>query len=337
MIEDIQEIWHLLDTLNPIVDHLKIQELANIELDTGHILLGLDAQRHRHLLIPVPTKTKIVSDRRSSGVQIMPHPLLDGETLRLFVDLVCLKPHLHEIFSILVNEIVDIIREDSSKPDYICRQVLDRWRELLEREPSTLLEIEKLVGLFGELYFLRAMVQRNPNAIRYWTGPKGARHDFSMGSLAIEIKSTLSRHGLFVEVHGYEQLEPLQGGKLYLTVLRFEQGPSLGESLPELIESLVQYGGDRYRLFHLLAQVGIDTYSLSEYKEIRFHLREQRIYEVNEEFPRIISSSFIDGKLPKGVLKLAYQIDLSGEPPKPLDHTATDILFGELDSLIEGL
>jgi hypothetical protein len=332
-----QEMWGLLETAEPTADQLRVREVTSIELATGQILLGLDIHRCRHLLIPVAHNTRITADRRSSGVQIVAHPLLDRGQLQPFVDLVCLKPHLHELFSILVNEVLDLLKKDSSRPDQTCRQVLDRWRELLEREPSGLLGIEKLVGLFGELWFLREMVQRNPNAVRYWTGPRGSRHDFSVGTLAIEAKSTLSQRGRFVEIHGHQQLEPPDKGELYLTILKLEQVPALGESLPELIESIMQQGGDRYTLLNLIAQVDVGLLTLDEYKDIRFRLNENRIYEVNGEFPRIISNSFVDGTLPNGVIKLTYQIDLSTEPPVPLDSSAVVQLFTELSSVMDTL
>lgn len=337
MIEDVQEMWGLLETAGPIADQLRVRELTSIELAVGRILLGLDIHHRRHLLIPVAQNKRITADQRSSGVQIVAHPLLDRGALQPFVDLVCLKPHLHELFSILVNEVLDLLKKDPFRPDEVCRQVLDRWRELLEREPTGSVGIEKLVGLFGELWFLREMVQRNPNAVRCWTGPRGARHDFSIGSLAVEIKSTLSRRGRFVEIHGHEQLEPPENGELYLVVLKLEQEPASGQSLPELVESIVQYGGDRHTLLQLLAQVDIRLLTLGEYKDIRFRLYESRIYKVNDEFPRITSNSFLGGVLPQGVISLAYQVDLSSEPPEPLSEGKVVKFFTELSSRMDTL
>lgn len=337
MIEDVQEMWGLLETASPTADQLRVREVTSIELAAGRILLGLDIHRHRHLLIPVAQNTRITVDQRSSGVQIVAHPLLDRGELQPFVDLVCLKPHLHELFSILVSEVLDLLKKGPFRPDDVCRQVLDRWRELLEREPTDSVGIEKLVGLFGELWVLREMVKRNPNAVRCWTGPKGARHDFSIGGLAVEVKSTLSRRGRFVEIHGHEQLEPPENGGLYLGVLKLEQEPVSGESLPELVESIVQYGGDRYMLLQLLAEVDVRLLALSEYKDIRFRLYESRIYEVNDEFPRITSHSFVGGVLPQGVISLAYQIDLSREPPEPLSESVVVTLLTELSSRMDTL
>jgi hypothetical protein len=337
VIEDVQEMWELLETANLTADQLRVREVTSIELATGRILLGLDTLHRRHLLIPVAQNTRIAADHRSSGVQIVAHPLLDRGALRPFVDLVCLKPHLHELFSILVSEVLDLLKKDPIRPDQVCRLVLDRWRELLEGELAGTVGIEKLVGLFGELWFLREMVQRTSNAVHCWTGPRGARHDFSIGNLAVEIKSTLSRRGRFVEIHGHKQLEQPENGELYLGVLKLEQEPLLGESLPELVKSIIQQGGDRFTLLQLLAQVDVRLLSLSEYKDIRFHLYESRIYKVNDAFPRITSNSFVGGVLPQGVISLAYQVDLSNEPPEPLNESAVVTLLTELSSRIDTL
>ncbi len=332
MIEDVQEIWGLLEASGPSMDQFRVREVMNIELVAGRILLGLDNHHHRHLLIPVPQNTRLVTDRRSSGVQIVAHPLVDAGTLRTFVDLVCLKPHLQEMFSILVNEVLEMLKKNSSQPDQTCHQVLQRWRELLERDPSNLVGIEKLVGVFGELWFLREVTQRNPSAVQYWIGPRGSRHDFAFGTLAVEVKSTLSRRGRFVEIHGLQQLEAPENGHLFLAVLEFEQLPTSGESLRELVESIVSLGGDRYTLLNLLAQVDVSLLTLDAYNDISFRVYESRIYEVKDGFPRITSDSFTEGTLPKGVIKLTYQIDLSIEPPAPLNGGAVEKLYTELDA-----
>jgi hypothetical protein len=233
--------------------------------------------------------------------------------------------------------VLSLLQENLSRPDLICHQVLDRWRELLEHVSSNVLGMEKLIGLFGELWFLREMVQRHPKAVGYWTGPKGSRHDFSIGAFAIEVKTTLSRHGRFIEIHGHQQLEPPEDGKLYLVVIKLEQVPALGENLPELVESIIQSGGDRYTIFNLMAQIDTSLLQLNDYKDIRFRLYERRIYEVNDSFPRVISESFIGGTLPNGVLKLNYQIDLSNEVPEPLNNNVVEELFLELSSRIDAL
>lgn len=322
--------WDLLEILEAPADELRVREIENIKITAGQILIGLDALGHRHLLIPVDPGTRIIEDRRSNGVQITSHPLLDRNKLRLFVDLVCLKPHLHELFSIIIGEVLELLKSDDSRPDLTCRKVLDQWRELLEREFVGQVRIEKLVGLFGELWHLREVVRCDPNAVYCWTGPRGRRHDLSTNRVALEVKASLSSQGRFFEIHGHEQLEPPINGRLYLAAMKLVQVPASGESLQEIVESIVILGGDRNTLLALLIQTGIGNNELNRSKNIRFSVVENRVYEVGEGFPRIISASFTYGSLPSGVVKLTYQIDLSTEPPYPLDKNAVGKLYASM-------
>lgn len=337
MIENVQEVWELLKASGPLMDQLRVREVMNIEYASGRILLGLDIQGHRHLLIPVTQNTRIIADRHSSGVQIVAHPLVDDGVLRTFVDLVCLKPHLQEIFSVLVNEVLEVLKNNPSRPDQICHQVLQRWRELLDREPAERVGIEKLIGVFGELWFLREVVRKNHNAVHYWLGPKGSRHDFAFGTNSVEVKTTLSRHGRFVEIHGHGQLEAPENGYLHLVVLKLEQSPISGETLQELVESIVLLGGDRYTLLNLLARVDTSLLALDAYKDMSFRIHESRFYAVEDGFPRITSKSFTKSILPQGVIKINYQIDLSTEPPTPLAEDAIEELYIKLDTAMKTL
>jgi len=178
-----------------------------------------------------------------------------------------------------------------------------------------LLGLEKLIGIFGELWFLRELVKHEPIVVHCWTGPKGYHYDLFIGKFAIEVKTTQSRHDLFIEIHGNQQLEPPENGQLYMVVVRVEQTTSSGESIPELVDAIVSLGGDHQTLLSLLAQIDPSLLAFDSYRDTRFSVLESRIYEVNAEFPRLTSESFVDNVLPAGVIILDYQIDLSTIPP----------------------
>lgn len=332
MTRDALNVWDLLDTLMPMSHGLQVREETQIEGSYGPLLFGLDTQRRRHLLIPVAPDINITEDRHSSGVQMLAHTLDDDGVKKRFVDLVCLKPHLNELFSIITDEVLSHLKDDLIRPDQICHQVLERWRELLERDQTDLPGIGKIVGLFGELWFLRELVKSNPSAVQCWAGPKGHRHDFSINKYAIEVKTTQSRHGLFVEVHGYKQLEAPENGLLYLVVVRVEQTTSAGESVPNLVDSIVSFGADRQMLLSLLAHIDLSLLAFDNYRDICFSVLESRIYEMNDQFPRITTKSFIGNTLPGGIINLSYQIDLTTEPPYFLDKNSIVKFYTELFS-----
>src|SRR6266536_3127145 len=99
MSRDTLNVWDLLETLEPMTQGLRVREETDIEGSYGPILFGTDIHRHRHLLILVTPGSEIAEDRHSSGVQMVAHTLDDNSAKKLFVDLVCLKPHLNELFS----------------------------------------------------------------------------------------------------------------------------------------------------------------------------------------------------------------------------------------------
>jgi putative PD-(D/E)XK family protein DUF4420 len=318
MTEDLRQIWGMLAFPGPRSEELRVHELEGIELPAGPPLLGIDAAGQRHLLMPIPSGARVVEDTRSGGVQIVAHQLIDRVQLRLYVDVVCRKPHLHELFSVLASEIVAQLGREAGQPDLVSRSVLDRWRELLEAEPSEELSFKKLVGLFGELWHLRELVRCNPLAVGCWMGPSGARYDFVGRDLALEVKSTTARYGRLFEIHGEMQLEPPAGGNLYLAANKLEEVPAGGESAGDLVESMVSMGADRHDLLARLGVGGIHPDALERLGERRFRVIENRVYAVSVGFPRITSASFASGALPAGVLKLRYEIDLTTEPPYPL-------------------
>jgi Putative PD-(D/E)XK family member, (DUF4420) len=328
--EELHETWNILEALSPAAGELQVRE-ADLEVSSNHVLFGVNAQKHWHVLIPVLPGTKIAEDRHSSGVQILKHRLVDRGRLRPFVDLVCLKPHLHRLFSIIISEVLSALEINAFYPDRTCQQVLNRWRELLNEEP-TRISMEKYIGLFGELWFLRKMVQYSPEIVQYWIGPEGGRYDFSIGSIAIEVKTTLSPYGRRVEIHGHRQMEPPENGKLYIVVLKLEHLPGTGESVQGLIDSIVSNGVDLHTLLILLARADVRLADLETFYDTCFQVLENRIYAVNDDFPCITSKSFTNATLPPGVIRLNYQVDLSNEPPYPLDENTVEGLYSAIAS-----
>jgi hypothetical protein len=96
-----EQTWQLLENSQFNSRDYRVRESDKIKFPSGRLLFAVDEQRRRHVLVPVPDNFKVHEDRKSSGVQILGHKLLDDSNLRNFLDLVCLKPDLNGIFSIL--------------------------------------------------------------------------------------------------------------------------------------------------------------------------------------------------------------------------------------------
>lgn len=307
-------------------------EPAGVSVPTGEVLAGLDIHGGRHLLVPVGDTSSIREDRRSAGVQIRQSVLEEDGTSLSFLDVVCLVPKLNDLFAEVASDMLEALVVDASDPPRVCREVLEQWRELLDRPDPRLLGPQQLAGLFGELLFVRELVQRNPqHGVDAWTGPSKSQHDFTRGSLAIEVKTTTVREGRIVQIHGDEQLTAPTGGKLFLAFVRLDVEAS-GTSVPKLIEEILGQGVDRRTLLDLLSQAGYDAAKSREYERPLFAAREQRLYAVGDGFPRIVGKSFTHGRLPPGVLRLRYDIDLTNEPPTPLEDSEVRRVLASLAS-----
>jgi len=280
------------------------------------ILLGRDGQSRRHLLIPIGDRDKITPDKDSAGVHLLDRSLLDGGKLRRFLDVVCRKPHLEDLFSIIVADIVESL-EAPGRADQAVRGVLERWRELLETERIAAPSLEKLVGVFAELHVLRELAEHSSRVGDAWLGPDGERHDIVTPAGSVEVKGTRSRVGRQVEIHGVEQLEPPQSGELFLVYVRVERD-SNGRSVLDLVDDLEGAGCSAARLRSALIKLGITADHADDVRAVRLTVRERVTYVVADDFPRIIRSSFPAERLPDGVIALNYRIDLSSEPPAPL-------------------
>jgi len=299
-------------------------EPADVAVPDGEVLAGLDVHGGRHLLVPVAASAAFREDRRSVGVQIRRTVLEDAGVDRHFVDVICLVPRLNDLFAEVAADMLEALLLDPGDPPRACHEILERWRELLEKPDPRLLGPQQLAGLFGELLLVRELVERSPaKGIDAWMGPSKGQHDFARGGLAVEVKTTTVREGRVVEIHGAEQLEQPNGGELLLCFVRLDVEAD-GSSVPELIDSIFELGVARRTFLDLLARGGYDPSRAAEYERPRFVVRERRFYEVAEDFPQITASSFRTGRVPPGVLRVRYDVDLTGEPPYPLDDAAIE-------------
>lgn len=335
--ENLEATWNLLESYDLKSDELQIRET---DRSVGHLappIFAIDANRCRHLLLPVQQGYQISEDKRSAGVQVSIHEFLDQGRIRYFVDVVCLKPHLNKLFSIIITDILRLIDDDELEPDIASGIVINNWRELLEQVPSGKPDINTLTGLYAELITLRRLAEFNPKSLSSWYGPQKARHDFTSRSAAIEVKGSRAREGRIVKIHGVEQLESPENADLYLAVVKLERVQQGGQSIGALINSITSLGVSTFELFKMISEIGITPDVVDKIENIHFKVREYRTYLVDNSFPRITRGTFTGSKLPPGVLGLTYEIDLTNEPPFPLGNEDEGAVFRKFAESVEQL
>lgn len=211
--------------------------------------------------------------------------------------------HQRMEFSTICAQFVDPAeREGLLKSPYSWWQ---RWRDLLGNSVKN----KTTHGVLGELIALRKLWDEGEEPA--WTGGEGGVNDIQCGSSYYEVKSTTVRYDSIVSITGQFQLDYHASDSLYMLFCRFESSSS-GESINDIVQSLVQRGMDEQRLEGVLDKIGFEAGSSGRAES--YKLLEMRKYTVDDSFPAITSKSFAGGRLPEAVIQFSYRLDLTGVP-----------------------
>ena len=314
---ELTTVWNVLQT-EAAGEGTAIEAVeSSVQVRAGQVLLGVDGDSQRHLLIPLLPGEAFATDRTGRSVHLVrvDHKGVD------YLSAVCLHEDLHQVFAQFASELLADVAKSAS-PARTTVEALQRWRRLFaDAEPAGQLTTNRIIGLVAELLVLEEILAADPQrSVQVWTGPQsaGAEHDFRHNSAAIEVKATLTREGRIVGISSVDQLDPPPNGSLHLTHLRFEPDPS-GISLPTIVNRVRQLCPTPTELNKRLKAAGYRDSHAEEYTDLRYALADQRTYDVEgPSFPRIIPASFKDAKTPVGTLRLSYSIDLTNEPPEPI-------------------
>lgn len=195
------------------------------------------------------------------------------------------------------------------------------WQDFMSRGVKGVLGSEAETGLFGELVFLQRLLEKMPAgiAVDAWRGPLGGVQDFTLGTGAIEVKTTVKPHGFPAAIGTLDQLDDTHIQPLFIGAVRLSLDSS-GLTLPEhasILRSRLAFEPTVLFIFNArLFHAGLFDANAGQYFR-RFILSEFRIYRIFNEFPRLIRAN-----VPIGIEKARYQIDLDRirSPEIELDH-----------------
>ncbi|MGW3964360.1 PD-(D/E)XK motif protein [Amycolatopsis sp. NPDC005003] len=276
----------------------------------GPLLAAVDHAGNRHLLVPLTAHQHVRLDRGGAALTVRERPLENEQVYERYADLGCDRRDLDGVFTGLVVDVLDAVGRAPDRPLKALYNVVSQWRALFQHSPAPL-SPDRLAGLFGELVVLNELLARESTAVDFWTGPSGHRHDFTVGTWGIEVKTSAAATGRKVRVHGVEQLQPPPHGTLDLVWIRVERVREQGSTVPDLVDRARRIGDDDTGLLFRLAEAGYRPADADLYQDVRFAVREQRWYEVDDAFPRIAPSS-----VPSGISDLDYTVDLDQEQPE---------------------
>ena len=310
--------WDLLD-LTPVAEEKLSVRLANPDVRKD-VFIAIDSSRKRYVLVAIPHGEPCeLSERISVGiaVRVVDMKVDDGE-IRNFVEVICLDPQGHAALDVAVTEISEALNSGASIGCVrIVQNVLEKWRRFWAGAKQDLLSREQQIGLFGELWFLLNWLIPSigfSKSIDMWRGPLGARNDFEILGVGIEVK-TSSKESASHVINGVDQLLEPAGGSLFLFSLVVREEGSGKESLPDLVNKVRSFLNDDLlmlsRFESLLYGAGYDSVCEFEYRKLSLRIRSEELFRVAEGFPRITATSFIGG-VPAGVGSVKYDLNLAG-------------------------
>lgn len=297
-------------------------------LEAGEIIQALTTDGHRRVLMPL-AEGPGPEDLMSAGVKLRNSKVGSSGHTSSYLEIRCELPRLNDLFDDVAGEMISAAIEGDGEPGPACVEVLDRWRALLRSVRGDRPSRSSVVGILGEMLVAERILERDPlRRIDIWVGREGQRHDFRRGDRAIEVKATLATEGRSITVHGVHQLEEPDGGRLHLAWIRFEHVPGGEFSISSMIGRLCALGVPAE-----MVHAGLDAHGLppGTWPEEEFELRDMAIYEVDEDFPRITSSSLTSSN-EEALADVRYRVNLD-MVDESLDNEGVGALFEEIATI----
>lgn len=238
-----------------------------------------------------------------------------------FLEISTSAEHLFREF----HKLAGIVTEDFEVPNQTAigafESAMRRWLELTSR--IELLSEEKRLGLLGELVLLRALIiNYGAQAVYAWTGRSpflAERHDFRLGNVDIEVKSTRNVRRQHI-IHGLEQLQPSEGRKLYLLSLRFESaglsgGRSLYGEIEQIRSSLETNPIEHSEFENRILLSGYLDKDAQHYQDRVIFADIPILAIVDDHFPRInrnILEGALESEIAGRISDVSYRIEIDG-------------------------
>jgi hypothetical protein len=247
-----------------------------------------------------------------------------------FLLILLLNKQHKDIFSTLCEDLIFGV-SDVTTEQTLVEKLLERlakWQSLFERVGKQGLSDEAQRGLYGEVYFLRLLLNNSTDknhCLKSWLGPERSIQDFQHSNWAVEVKTTHGNNHQKIHITSERQLDDSIIEKIFLYHLSLDVRVGNGVSLNALIDEVSELLTDNTmasNLFQLkLLESGYYDIHKPLYDEIGYTIRQENIYRVLGSFPRITES-----QIPIGVGDVKYSIVLSESEEWRIDQQT---LFSE--------
>lgn len=279
----------------------------------GGVWYGWDDQERRHLLLRIPPdSTKSVNFETRGLIATIRQLHLDEGPDGTWADISCLDRGSADAFAALGRELDEQLTKRQDDTLTVVTDVLERWRRFwLEAASPGVLDSAAETGLIGELWFLLRWLG-TAASVRRWTGPLGDRHDFVSASISVEAKAA-SVQGGEMPTHPIAHLDQLAdpvNGALTLFSLGMTRDADGDTTLPTLVAEAEALCSNTPHLDAWRERVHAAGWRPphAEHYSRRFRIASQQLYRVDDDFPRLVRTSFNGQQPPAGVSAVRYSV-----------------------------
>lgn len=276
----------------------------------NHSLSGIQFDFKKEWLPPVEKWPK------SKGFKVQARLVPDDTDMaRLYID--SKEQGFDRLFHNLCDDLLSILErfpEPKAALSEMYKHLKDQ-QEFYKLESSEALNVDRQVGLFGELYLLKELFLPRCGAelsIPAWRGCKGASQDYQFNNFALEVKTTRAVEPNEISISSIRQLDEPGIENMFLSVVWVHKNESNGETLPEIVEAIRSSITNQ-----LLGEFnkGLEkTGYLDKHKEkytARYILKDVFHFKVEDrpdgkKFPRILHND-----IATGVSKVSYSISFA--------------------------
>jgi len=264
--------------------------------------MNLDVEKLNNLR---DIKIETVPDQKHPDKQFLLILLLDSQDKDIFATL-CED---------LMNQVAEITDENLLIKELLARLV--KWQSLFEKTKLPGLPEESQIGLYGELFFLRKFLCHSEDhgfCINAWKGPEKAVQDFQYSDWAVEVKTTHGKNQQKIHITSERQLDTDITPIIYLYHLSIDIRENRGETLNEAVDDVLDLinedslAGTAFKI-KLLSAGYFENHRIL-YSSIGYNIRQERIFLVTENFPRITESQILGD-----VGDVRYSIVIGDEVP----------------------
>ncbi len=315
MMTKIEKIWQELEGDSSLYSGLLYKRYSGKIIPDVYVALKAPERLRciaAHLGISFEFDTKTWNKFRDIKIQRIPD---EKNKDKQFLVIMLLSNNHMDVFSTLCEDLIlkiaGVTEEKSLVQELITR--LERWHLLFEKLGRQGLSEEAQRGLYGELYFLRKFLNECTDAeycINSWRGSEKAVQDFQYSDWAVETKTTSGKNQQKLHISSERQLDTKLVPDIFLIHLSLEIRENYGETLNNIVEELTNILSDSLAalsVFRLkLLEAGYFNHHYNEYEEKGYSIRQENIYRITDDFPRIT-----ENMIPAGVGDVRYSLILS--------------------------